>query len=177
MHVSICLTLKSRKHHSPIIRNQFKQQTLRSNSLSTYELSQSFSSLLSFRHFVCNLQTLAIQLQSDKCALESLFSAISRNYCITYRKSTRALGHADADQGSDQNDRISYTDYCFMFNGGAVSWTSHKSTVAHSTMEAGYMSLSDTAREAITRKPFFQELKVPSSSTSITILSNNQSAL
>ena len=39
------------------------------------------------------------------------------------------------------------------------------------------MSLSNAAREAIVRKQFFQELKVPSSSTSITILSDNQSAL
>jgi hypothetical protein len=50
---------------------------------------------------------------------------------------TRVFGYADADFGSDPNDRISYTGYVFMSNGGPVSWNSHKqSTVAHSTMEA-----------------------------------------
>ena len=39
------------------------------------------------------------------------------------------------------------------------------------------MALSDVAREAITRKQFFQELSVQSSSKPITILSDSQSAL
>src|SRR5947199_10689875 len=104
-----------------------------------------------------------------------------RNYGITYRRSsipTRVFGYADADYGSDPNDRISYTGYVFMCNGGPISWNSHKqSTVAHSTMEAEYMALSDASREALARKQFGQELKVRSSSSPITILSDNQSAL
>ena len=68
---------------------------------------------------------------------------LTRNYCITYQRSsipTRVFGYADADYGSDPNDRKSYTGYVFMSNGGPVSWNSHKqSTVAHSTMEAEYM--------------------------------------
>src|SRR5437762_13068774 len=66
----------------------------------------------------------------------------------------------------------------FMSNGGPISWNSHKqSMVAHSIMEAEYMALSDASREALARKQFSQELRVPSSSTPITILSDNQSAL
>ena len=106
---------------------------------------------------------------------------LTRNYCITYRRSsipTRVFGYADADYGSDPNDRISYTGSVFMSNGGPISWDSHKqSTVAHSTMESEYMALSDASREALARKQFSQELKVPSSSSPITILSDNQSAL
>jgi len=65
-----------------------------------------------------------------------------------------------------------------MSNGGPISWNSHKqSMVAHSTMEVEYMALSDASREALARKQFGQELRVPSSSTPITILSDNQSAL
>ena len=48
----------------------------------------------------------------------------TRNYCITYRKSsipTIALGYSDADHGSDKIDRISYTEYLFTVNGGLVS--------------------------------------------------------
>ena len=106
---------------------------------------------------------------------------LTRNYCITYKRSsipTRVFGYADADYGSDPNDRISYTGYVFMSNGGPISWNSHKqSTVAHSTMEAEYMALSDASREAIARKQFGQELQIPSSWKPITILSDNQSAL
>ena len=65
-----------------------------------------------------------------------------------------------------------------MSNGGPVSWNSHKqSTVAHSTIEAEYMALSDASREALARKQFGQALHVPSSSSLVTILSDNQSAL
>src|SRR5204862_6576975 len=99
------------------------------------------------------------------------------NSCITYRRSsipTRVFGYADAGYRSDPNDRISYTGYVFMCNGGPISWSSHKqSTVAHSTMEAEYMALSDASREALARKQFGQELKVRSSSSPITILSDN----
>jgi hypothetical protein len=87
-------------------------------------------------------------------------------------------GCSDSDHGSDPNDRISYTGYVFIVNGDPVSWTSHKqSTVALSTMEAEYMALSDASREAIARKQFFQELKIPSGSFPLIILSDNQSAL
>ena len=64
-----------------------------------------------------------------------------------------------------------------MSNRGPISWNSHKqSTVAHSTMEAEYMALSDASRETLARKQFGQELKIPSFSSPITILSDNQSA-
>jgi hypothetical protein len=42
-------------------------------------------------------------------------------------------------------------------------------------MEAEYMALSDASREALAMKQFGQELSVPSSSTPITILTDNQS--
>ena len=65
-----------------------------------------------------------------------------------------------------------------MSNRGPISWNSHKqSTVAHSTMEAEYMALSNASREALTKKQFGQELKIPSFSSPITILSEHQFAL
>src|SRR5436190_4454653 len=55
--------------------------------------------------------------------------------------------------GSNPNDRIFYTGYVFMCNGGPISRNSHKqSTVAHSTVEAEYTALSDASREALSRK-------------------------
>jgi len=44
-------------------------------------------------------------------------------------------------------------------------------------MEAEYMALSDASREALARKQFGQELRVRTSESPITILSDNQSAL
>src|SRR5204862_7543656 len=57
-----------------------------------------------------------------------------------------------------------------------ISWTSHKqTTVALSTMEAEYMSLSDSSREALARLQLFKDLHT---FTDIpTIFSDNQGAL
>ena len=80
------------------------------------------------------------------------------------------------DQGSipcrsyarDKDDRKSQTGYVFMINNGPVSWTSHKQTsVALSTMEAEYMSLSDVSREAIARIHLYSDLDVTTASSSL----------
>src|SRR5216117_403635 len=88
----------------------------------------------------------------------------------------QVLGFADADYAMDKDDRKSQTGYVFMINNGPVSWTSHKQTsVALSTMEAEYMSLSDASREALTRLQLFKDIRT---FTDIpTILSDNQGAL
>ena len=86
------------------------------------------------------------------------------------------FGFTDASWAGDKNDRKSVTGYLFMIAGGLVSWTSHKqSTVAHSTMEAEYMGLSDASREAIARFHLYHELniKIPAP----LIVSDNQGAL
>ncbi|TMC17118.1 MAG: hypothetical protein E6J34_19075 [Chloroflexi bacterium] len=106
----------------------------------------------------------------------------TRNYCIVYRKSTTfpidIIGYSDSDFASDEDDRKSYTGYIFMICNGAVSWSTHKqSTVALSSMEAEYMALSDAAREALARKQFFHELRLPSGEKPVTLLSDSQSAL
>jgi hypothetical protein len=85
------------------------------------------------------------------------------HYCITYGRgqNLNILGFADADWGSDVNDRVSFTGYVFIINNGAVSWSRHKqSSVALSTMESEYMSLSDATREAIARHQFFKDLHI-----------------
>jgi hypothetical protein len=103
----------------------------------------------------------------------------SQHYCITYGNSEHnlnAFGYADADWGSDENDRKSFTGYVFMINNGPVAWSCHKqSTVALSTMESEYMSLSDATREAIARKQFFEDLRIHVNTP--LLHSDNQSAL
>lgn len=86
------------------------------------------------------------------------------HYCITYgnAKNLNILEYADADWGSNVNDRISFTGpYVFNINNAPVAWSCHKqSSVALSTMEAEYMSLSDATREAIARHQFFKDLQI-----------------
>src|SRR5216117_1228919 len=76
----------------------------------------------------------------------------------------------------DRNDRKSTTGYIFFANNGAISWTSHRqTTVALSTMEAEYMSLSDSSREALARLQLFRDLHTYTDIP--TIFSDNQGAL
>ena len=44
-------------------------------------------------------------------------------------------------------------------------------------MEAEYMALSDAAREALARRQLFEELRIPSASKPVTILTNSQITL
>jgi hypothetical protein len=63
----------------------------------------------------------------------------------------------------------------FLINGGAVSWSTHKqSTIAFSSLETEYMSLSDAAREA---RHLFEELQILFASMPVTILTDSQAAL
>jgi hypothetical protein len=57
----------------------------------------------------------------------------TRNLCIVYKRqpgTVNIIGYSDADWGSDENDRISYTGYAFMVHGGPASWTAHSSRLS-----------------------------------------------
>jgi len=87
------------------------------------------------------------------------------------------LGFSDADYAMDKDDRKSQTGYVFMINNGPVSWTSHKqNSVALSTMEAEYMSLSDASREAIVRTRLYSDLEISTASSPL-LYSDSTSAL
>jgi Reverse transcriptase (RNA-dependent DNA polymerase) len=60
------------------------------------------------------------------------------------------VGYSDADYASDKADRKSIIGNVFMLAGGAVSWLSRKQrSVATSTTEAEYISMSTCAKQAI----------------------------
>jgi hypothetical protein len=102
----------------------------------------------------------------------------TQDWAITYgkAKSIDIQVYGDANWGGDKNDRKSTTGYVVMLNNGPVSWTAHKqSTVALSTMEAEYMSLSDATREVLARIQLFQDLRVTFNTP--TVYSDNQGAL
>ena len=69
------------------------------------------------------------------------------------------VAYSDADWAGDQISRKSVTDYIIKLAGGPVSWVSRKQkTVALSSTEAEYMSLSDTSRQIIWIESLFQEI-------------------
>ena len=69
------------------------------------------------------------------------------------------VAYSDADWAGDQISRKSVTGYIIKLAGGPVSWVSRKQkTVALSSTEAEYMSLSDTSRQIIWIESLFQEI-------------------
>jgi hypothetical protein len=102
----------------------------------------------------------------------------TRTLSIAYgnAKSLAIFGFADADWAGDRNDRISYTGYLFFINNAPVSWSTYKqTTVALSSMESEYMSLSDASREVIARLIFFDQLEI--NTPPPLLRSDNQAAL
>lgn len=86
-------------------------------------------------------------------------------------------GYCDADWASDVRDRKSCTGYIFLLQGGAISWRSHKQqTVALSTAEAEYMSMSSAAQEALWLQQLHTELDQQQRNP-LVIFSDNQSAI
>lgn len=100
----------------------------------------------------------------------------TKNYCLKYVKGKAELeGFVDSDWGSSCIDRKSYTGFCFLMSGSAISWESRKQrTVALSSMEAEYMSIAEACKEAIYLKSLLSEL-VGSSST-VLLYNDSQSA-
>lgn len=80
---------------------------------------------------------------------------------IFYTKKTKPMiGYCDADWGGCLEDRRSYSGYVFILAGGAVSWKSQKQrTVALSSTESEYVSLSEAVKEAIYLKGLLTELQ------------------
>ena len=75
-----------------------------------------------------------------------------KNLGLKYEKleSSTLVGYSDADWAGDLDDRHSTSGNLFLLAGGPVSWLSKKqSTVALSTADAEYMSLSGATQEAV----------------------------
>lgn len=74
------------------------------------------------------------------------------NYKLRFFKgeSDELVGFSDANWGSDELDRRSWTGYLFKMSNGAITWKSgRQKTVALSSTEAEYMALSACIQEAI----------------------------
>lgn len=75
------------------------------------------------------------------------------HYKLTYARDTKfdeLCGYTDADWASSFVDLKSCTGYAFLWQGAAISWATKKQpTVALSTAESEYMSLSAATQEAL----------------------------
>ena len=100
----------------------------------------------------------------------------TKQLALTFKKTGKKLyGLADADWASCTLDRRSYTGYVFKYAGAPISWESRKQkTVALSTAEAEYMSLTEAAKEAIHLKTLLAEVDVQQEA--VMIFNDNQAA-
>ena len=74
----------------------------------------------------------------------------TKNLCLHYSKFPSILeGYTDASWIANLGDNLSTTGWVFTLGGGAVSWGSKKQTcISHSTMEAEFIALAATGKEA-----------------------------
>ena len=86
------------------------------------------------------------------------------------------IAYADADWAGDIIDRKSVTGYLVTLAGGAVSWkTTRQKTIAHSSTEAEYMSMSDCCRQLSWIRNLMNEIKLKIEA--IALCADNQGAI
>ena len=81
------------------------------------------------------------------------------DYKLFYGKGEELKGYTDADWASDIDKRRSCSGYVFTMCGGAISWNSKRQpTVALSTAEAEYLSVSAAVQEVKWLRQFAAEV-------------------
>ena len=69
------------------------------------------------------------------------------------------VGFSDSDWASDVDTRRSTTGYVFLLSNGAISWKyRRKPTVALSSTEAEYMTVTDASKEATWLRRLYQDI-------------------
>ena len=102
------------------------------------------------------------------------------NYILCYQGLDLCMiSYSDADWGSDLDERKSTSEYAFLLNNGAITWSSKKQPcIALSTMEVEYVACSAAVQEAIWLRRFFQNLEVvKDASDPVTVHCNSMAAL
>ncbi|XP_075170491.1 uncharacterized protein LOC142242861, partial [Haematobia irritans] len=102
----------------------------------------------------------------------------SEDMAIKFKKTgSPIVCFTDADWGGDCTDRKSYTGYVCIMAGAVVSYESKKQdTVALSSTEAEYMSMSSACKEVTYLKKLFNEMKIQCPKA-ITMNVDNMSAI
>lgn len=138
-----------------------------------------------YRELIGCLSYLALSSRPDICAAVNFFSKFqsaptdahwsnlkrilrylkgTANHGLVFQRQQASKpleGYADADWGNDPDDRRSISGNVFQVFGGTVSWMTRKqATVALSSTEAEYVSLSNAMCEAIWLRNLILELGV-----------------
>jgi hypothetical protein len=106
------------------------------------------------------------------------FIKFSRDWKLVFVRSNsfEVIGYSDADFAND-TDRKSISGFCFIMNGGAISWKSKKQNlVTTSTAESEYVALASAVKEALWIRKLEREL-VGESDCAMIIYEDNQSAI
>jgi len=87
-------------------------------------------------------------------------------------------GYVDASYAEDTDTRRSQSAYVFMLSGAAISWRSKlQKTVAQSSTEAEYMSLSDAVNEARYLRKLYKDVYGREHAGPVVLFEDNQSAI
>jgi hypothetical protein len=102
-------------------------------------------------------------LTAAKHLLRYFKGTIHLRQIYSANQSPKLVGYADADHANDEDDRKSFSGYCFFLDdkSAAISYSSKKqSLVAQSTMEAETVALSHAAKEALWLRQLCHDLDV-----------------
>ena len=99
---------------------------------------------------------------------------------LTYTKKSdgNLTGYCDASWATNTEDPRSTSGFVFILQGAAISWNSRKQpTVALSSTEAEYLSLSAATQEALWLNRLSQELVIVPKETPLMIYCDNKGAI
>ena len=121
----------------------------------------------------------ASHLEAARQALRYLAS--TQSWGLSYARSESGdvdlVGYSDANFAMDQ-DRHSIGAYCFLLNGGIISWSSHRiKHVCLSTEEAELTAAGEAARELIALRSILVQLGVVNKSVVIPLFVDNKPAV
>ena len=136
------------------------------------DIAYAVSTVAKFCH-----QPLELHMTAAKRILRYLKQTKDLNLTYVRNSPEAIMGCSDADWAGDVQDRRSTSGNVFLLGGGAITWSSRKqSSVALSTVEAGYMALSVATQEAIWLRHLQEELGVTNTGPTL-IFEDNQGAI
>lgn len=118
-----------------------------------------------------------VHWEAVKRIMRYLKATLEAKLVFSKASNSNISGYCDADWAADLDERRSCTGYAFIKQGAAISWNSKRQpTVALSSAEAEYMSLSACIQEALWYRQLISNLD-SSTDNNITILCDNKSAI